>query len=189
MNTRILALIAVALGLTTWTTPSEAAVIRYTATNTIGTEWRYDYTVSADPAAAAIDEFTIFFDLALFDGANLRDLTGPLGWDGLIQQPDGGLPDNGLIDVFALAGGIAPGSSLGGFSVVFDWLNAGAPGSQAFDIIDAATFTVTSSGFTIPASVNVPEPAPSTLLAAGILLGLLGIGASRARFPCQTAAR
>jgi hypothetical protein len=166
----LLALILATLIQIASTSPAGATVISYTATNTLGTEWRYDYSVSAAPDEAAIDEFTVFFDLALFDGANLRGLLLPPGWDGLIQQPDSGLPDNGLIDIFALAGNIATGSSLSGFSVLFDWSGAGAPGSQAFDVIDAATFTVVRSGFTTPAVRDVPEPASLGLLGAGLLL-------------------
>jgi hypothetical protein len=174
MKTPVLAVILLTLGQATWTSPSQATVISYTATNTTGTEWRYDYTVNTAADEVAIAEFTIFFDLTLFNGASLRDLVLPPGWDGLIQQPDPLLPDNGLIDVFALAGAIGPGSSLGGFSLLFDWLSPGTPGSQAFDIIDVETFTVIRSGFTTPAVRAVPEPASLGLLGVGLLLaGLL----------------
>lgn len=170
MFKRLAASCLVILGLTIWSMPASASIITYSATNTSGSEWRYDYVVTAEAAEASLDEFTIFFDAPFAASANLRGLTVAAGWDGLIQQPDDLLPDHGLIDVFALGAGIDAGNSLGGFSVLFDWFGPGAPGSQAFDIIDAATFAVLRSGFTTPAAVaSVPEPGTTVLLALALV--------------------
>lgn len=172
MLMRSVASLLVVLGLTAWITPANASVITYVATNTGGSEWRYDYTVSAEPAEAAIEEFTIFFDLSVFAAANLRSLVSSADWDGLIGVVDPPLPADGFVDFLALSGGVAAGATQGGFSVLFDWFGPGAPGSQAFDIIDASTFTVLRSGFTTPAvRPNVPEPA--TLLLLALSLGAL----------------
>jgi len=152
--------------------PSFATFIKYEASQVGGSTWRYDYTIENDSLGAPIDEFTIFFGLDQY--ANLTGLGLPTGWDGFIAQPDPLLPDDGFIDVLALSGGVLPGQSLGAFSIVFDWLLDGAPGSQRFDIIDPASFTTIDSGFTSLASstppvTEVPEPAPLALFGAGLL--------------------
>jgi len=146
--------------------PAGATVITYEATHLSGDSWRYDYSLANDSLSAPLDEFTLFFDRDLY--ANLTDLIGPAGWDGLIAQPDPLLPDDGFIDFLALDGGLAAGDSLGGFSVVFDWLGLDVPGSQPFDILDSLTFTVVDSGLTTlraAAPTSVPEPATFGLLA------------------------
>lgn len=141
---------------------AQAAFIEYATTDLGGGSWRYDYTVGQEADLAFdVEEFAIFFDLGLYSNLSLAGT--PEGWDGLVAQPDPFLPDNGFADWLALGSGIAPGSSLGGFSVLFTWLGPGTPGSQTFDIIDPITFDVLRSGVTTP----VPEPGT---------LGLLGLG-------------
>ncbi|MEJ0087508.1 MAG: PEP-CTERM sorting domain-containing protein [Pseudomonadota bacterium] len=149
--------------------PSFATLIKYEATQVSGNTWRYDYTVDNDTLTAPIEEFTIFFGLGQY--ANLSGLGLPGDWDGFIAQPDPLLPDDGFIDVLALSGGVLPGQSLGSFSILFDWLLDGAPGSQRFDIIDPASFTTIDTGFTslAAAATPVPEPAPLALFGAGLL--------------------
>ena len=59
--------------------------------------------------------------------------------------------------------GIGIGQNVSGFTVSFDWLGTGDPGSQFYEIIDPDTFDTIDSGFT------VPEPAILPLLALGVL--------------------
>lgn len=156
--------------------PSFATVITYQATQVGGTTWRYDYSVDNDTLETPLEEFTIFFGLDQY--ANLSALTMAEGWDGFVAQPDPLLPDDGFIDVLALSSGVLPGQGLSGFSIIFDWLLEGTPGSQRFDIIEPLSFTVIDSGFTrlaVPASV--PEPSSLALFGAA----LLGFGLFRRR--------
>lgn len=149
---------------------SFATVITYEATQLGGSTWRYDYVVANDTLTAPIEEFAIFFRLGQY--ANLTTLGLPADWDGFVAQPDPLLPDDGFIDVFALSGGVLPGQTLNAFSIVFDWLLDGAPGSQRFDIIDPLSFTTIDAGFTTrstPPSTSVPEPSVLALLGIGLL--------------------
>jgi hypothetical protein len=144
-----------------------AAVISSTAFHLSGNQWTYEYTVSASAAGPTIDEFTIFFDPTLFQ--NLSVAASPPGWDSLVVQPDPALPSDGFFDSLALVAGLAPGSSLGGFRVTFDFLGAGAPPAQRFDIVDPATFASLDSGMTAPAA-SVPEPSSLMLSLLALVL-------------------
>ena len=155
-----------------------ASVISYALTSLGGANYRYDYTVSNTTQAAGIDEFTIFFDSALYSGLSANGLGA--GWDVLTIQPDAGLPADGFIDILAVGPGLAQGSTLTGLSVSFTFLGTGTPGAQPFDIVDPQTFQALESGRTASAIVappngRVPVPATLPLLA----LGMTVFGASR----------
>jgi len=153
-----------------------ATSISYDVSSLGGTGWEYTYTVANDTLGADIEEFTIWFDLALY--GNLVATATPADWDPLVIQPDPGLPDDGFYDALALVAGIAPGDSLGGFSVSFDYLGRGTPGAQLFEVIDPATFDLLDDGTTVRAAAGpgpspaIPEPATGLLLGMG-LAGLL----------------
>ena len=142
---------------------AHATSIGYTATALGGTQWRYDYTVSNTTLAVPIEEFTIFFSVGPY--LNLLDVSTAPGWDLLLVQPDPAIPDSGYLDALALAGGIAPGASAAGFSVTFDYLGTGSPGSQLFAILDPLTFVAIDTGGT----QAVPLPSTPCLLLAGML--------------------
>ncbi|PIE38478.1 MAG: hypothetical protein CSA53_04185 [Gammaproteobacteria bacterium] len=150
---------------------------------------RYELSYTVDNQTSfAITEFTIWFDLGLYD--NLAITSSPVDWDGLAAQPDPGLPDDGFADWLSLGLAIAPGVSLGGFSVAFDWLGTGLPGAQFFEIVDPDTFVVLESGFTQPLLpvAAVPEPPALVLLALGLLL-LIGSIDRRVKRRVKTACR
>ncbi|MGR9117360.1 MAG: hypothetical protein ACU85E_16515 [Gammaproteobacteria bacterium] len=144
-----------------------ASTINYDVTSLGGNSWEYSYTVNNDMLSVDIEEFSIFFDVGLYE--NLSIGSTPADWDPLVIQPDPSLSEDGFYDVLALVSGIAPGASLDGFSVVFDYLGTGTPGSQSFDIVDPAAFEVLDSGNTTRIGQSVPEPVTLWLLLVGII--------------------
>lgn len=154
-----------------------ATTVIYDVTNISGNRWENTYTVANDTLSIDIEEFTIFFTVGDFE--NLAVGSAPANWDPLVIQPDTVFPDDGFYDALALSAGIAPGSSLGGFSVQFDYLGTGTPGSQLFEIINPDTFESLDSGFT----QAVPLPAAVWLFISG-LIGLIGMGRTRSRPSC-----
>jgi hypothetical protein len=141
-----------------------ATTIPFDLLNVAGNRYEYIYTVVNDTLPIAIDEFTIFFPLGLYD--NLEVARPMAGWDEITVNPELilGIPIDGFYDALALVSGVPPGASVSGFSVAFDWLGAGIPGAQRFEVVDPATFAVLDSGVT-----GIPEPGSLLLLVSGVL--------------------
>lgn len=155
------------------TPTSQATLIEYDVQNIVGNTWEYTYTVTNDTLASDIELIDVFFTLGLYE--NLVPTVTPAGWDPLVFQPDPGLPDDGIYDVLALfVPGIAPGDTLGGFGVQFDFLGIGTPGDQYFDIVDPFTFDSVDSGMTQASSTSPPMPVPEPSISWLIGVGLLG---------------
>ena len=146
-----------------WCSVGWSATITSLATNVTGSTWVYDYTVNNDSLGLAIEEFTVFFDPVLYQTLSVAG--SPVDWDSIVVQPDLQLPDDGFFDLLALAGGIGVGSSLSGFSVQFEYMGLGTPGTQPFDIVNPANFQTLESGTT----QVVPVPAAVWLLISGIV--------------------
>jgi hypothetical protein len=133
-------------------------------------QWEYTYEVAntslaENGTAVAVKEFTIWFDPAFY--SNLAVVTTPLSssWDSIVLQPEPVLHDAGAYDALAKSGnpGISAGQIARGFSVKFNWLGEGSPGSQYYEIINPLTFE------TIDAGVTIPEPASAAIMMLGAL--------------------
>lgn len=148
---------------------AQAAMVEYSAVSLGGDAWRYDYRVVNDGPAVAFDEFTVFFDAP--GVRNLSVWASPGGWSSLVVQPDPQLPDVGYFDALNLAGVVPAGSSVSGFSVIFEALQGFVPGAQRFELIVSDPFQTVYSGVTEAAVSAVPLPVPALLLAAGLGLG------------------
>lgn len=148
-------------------TPALATMITFDVNNVSATTWEYNYTVINDTLSSNLEEFTVFFDPGLYK--NLSVVASPTGWDPLAIQPDAALPDDGFYDALASTGGIAPGGSVGGFAVRFDFLGTGTPSAQRFDVVDPATYATLESGATQHIS-SVPLPATAGLFLSGLSL-------------------
>jgi hypothetical protein len=141
-------------------------------------QWEYSYAVANNSLAengtpVAVKEFTVWFDPALY--SNLTVATTPLStsWDLIVWQPEPVLHDAGGYDALTKNGnlGIAAGQSVKGFSVKFNWLGAGTPSSQYYEIVNSTTFKTIDSGMTIP------EPASAAIM----ILGAVWMAAKRRR--------
>lgn len=163
---------------------AEATTISYDVNNIAGNRWEYSYTINNDTLSGDIEEFTIYFAVGSYE--NLIAGTTPGNWDSLVTQPDVLLPANGFYDSLALVSGIAPNASLSGFSVAFDFLGSGTPGSQPYDIIDPLTFQTLDSGNTrINSSHDAPEPGLFSMLALGLSVFLVISGRGRHGLRCH----
>jgi hypothetical protein len=152
-----------------------ATVIEYTLDDLGGGSWQYNYTVTNDLPVVPLNEFTIYFELGLYE--NLSVVTSPAGWDDMLVQPGSfmGLND-GYYDSFLFAG-LAAGESAGIFSVSFDWLGVGSlPDEQFFEVVDPNTFALLDDGMT---TLAPPVPLPGAAL---LFLNGIGLLAGMAHF-------
>lgn len=145
-----------------------APVVSYTASNSSGNNWVYQYTVSNPAPPHPIAEFTIWFDRTRY--SNLSVIDSPAEWDSIVIQSDESIPADGFFDSLALASGIGSSQSLSGFTVQFTFLAAGNPGAQPFDILDADFNTVFSGTTTRDPGPGgqVPEPGVISLILLGM---------------------
>jgi hypothetical protein len=141
---------------------AQQGTIIYELTDLGSNSWRFDYAVSNNILATPIEEFTVYFDEGLYHNLAIVGPT-PSGWDAIVWQPEPALGSGGY-DAMTTGSGINPGESVGGFSVKFDWLGAGRPGGQFYEIVDPTDYGVLRSGFT------VPEPASIFVIGLGIIL-------------------
>ncbi|GGA77875.1 hypothetical protein GCM10011507_31410 [Edaphobacter acidisoli] len=135
---------------------ADSVVVDYGATQIGGTEWQYTYQLSGTFQSG--DDLAIYFPLAT--SANLVDMgTGGPDWTTFVLQPDGSLPADGEFDMLANQDNPDLSSV---FTVDFEWLGSGSPGSQSFTLYDP-NFNVIDTGAT------VPEPGSLLLLGSGFL--------------------
>jgi len=155
---------------------ARAATIEFVASDLVDTTpgedlWRYDYTVSGRNFLQS-EFFDIYFSANLY--GMLTAAAGPnADWDvAILQQPNpANLPpfDRGMFDAFALT----DNPSLSGtFSVNFVFLGSGSPGSQKFEIFDAAS-TLAESGFTRAPGQVIPEPSTAAPFFIALVAGAI----------------
>ena len=159
---------------------ASAAIITANLINTSGSSWQAEYTVENDTLKSDIEEFTIWFDVGLYE--NISIVSTPADWSPLVVQPDASIPDGGFYDASISGAGISSGSDLGGFTVEFDWIGGSASMSQFYEIIDPSTFDTLEFGYTdtvieTTSSTASPIPEPSSI--ALFLLGFAGFAFSR----------
>lgn len=163
------------LGLLFFAANNYATTITGTLTNLNGNRWEVNYSVTNDTLGGPIEEFTIWFDLGLYD--NLSVVSTPPDWDPLVIQPDPFIPDDGFYDALALISGISSSASLDGFTLAFDWLGSAAPTSQFFEVVDPFNFNVLDSGQTsltvTDPTTPMPEPHSGILILTTLLLLIL----------------
>lgn len=130
--------------------------------------WQYNYDVTNVSLTSPIEEFTIWFDYTLYDGLAIETPDPPASdWDELIiSQPDPKWSIDGGYDALAESWnpGINIGQTVSGFSVSFDWLGTGEPGSQLYEIVNPDTYDTIESGRTI----IIPAPGALILTVIGL---------------------
>lgn len=162
--------------------PANALLITYNLDVIQDNSYRYEYTLTNDGSLGndfVIDSFAILFDPDLYNETSLTiETSEPLAsdWDELILASGVGIP--AAYDVFAPAGGIAVGTSISGFAVQFDWLGAGMPGAQDFEVYNPDTFGLVSTGTTQTPAMSVAEPNTLALLLIPTIL-LITLGSVR----------
>ena len=146
--------------------------IWYSAEELDGGRWQYTYEVTnigltdLGGNGIPIEEFTIWFEYGLYQKLSVETppVLPPVGWDGIVIQPEPVLEDAGAYDAKALGLGIQIGHTAAPFAVSFDWLGDSImPGSQLYEIIDHVTLETIDSGMT----TLIPEPATLLLLGLG----------------------
>lgn len=145
--------------------------------------YEYRYTLTNVSLATPLSWFSVDFDTALYDESSLAITSTGLGdWSEqlLASIPALGVPAQ--YDAYKTVGaGLGIGDTETGFTVEFNWLGTGTPGSQAFTIYDPATLDVLATGVTTTEGEPPPNGAPEPSSAALVLLALCGVAAGRRR--------
>lgn len=163
--------------------------VQYSVTPLGGNVYEYVYSIYNNgtlPGNGPVQFFDIDFDTSLY--SNLQ-ISTPSSFDSQWSQAilAGGVGYPAAFDVCAapasssscppfLSGGIPVNTTLAGFSVTFDWLGTGTPGSQPFEVYDS-NFDRVQSGETA-----TPEPSSLCLVAlSAFFLAACGIRLRRSK--------
>ena len=117
----------------------------------------------------ALDGITIYFAPNAYQ--SLQNVMAPWGGIRSSFQPDIGLPADGFLDLLVgpLQGLVGPFS----FSIDFQFLGTGVPGSQRFELYNASPFAVVLSDQTQPSQLVGTFPELGTVALAALAIGLL----------------
>ena len=140
---------------------AQAVQVYYTVQNLGGNRWLYAYRLDAFPYSGGYG-FSVFFDPALHAAISTAAPAPGSDWDALVVQPDPALGADGFYDAEALYDDATIAAV---FRVSFDWLGAGTPGDQVFEVREPApSFAAVESGTT-----RAPEPTPWVQAATAVL--------------------
>jgi uncharacterized protein (TIGR03382 family) len=153
-----------------------ALVITYQATDLPnvpgpGDRWQYSYQISGG-SFGAFGGFNVLFSPALY--SNVQGTPPSPNPDWVVTTTPPFPPADALYTATAL---VSNPSLVGPFTVSFDWLGAGSPGSQPFEVFDETGFLPSEGGLT-QAQAQGQVPLPGTLALLG--LGLLALRARKA---------
>ena len=116
--------------------PAEAVTVKYTATDltdvVVGQDrWSINYLVSG--SFVGFGGLNVTYPYSNFANLMATASPDPLVWTVNVTQPDAGVFADGLVS-------LSPSTDITvadlPFSVEFNWLGTGSPGSQAFEIFD-----------------------------------------------------
>jgi len=157
--------------------PAHATSVQSNLVASGGDDYRYVYSITNDGSLGSgvpLQLFDVLFDPAQYLESSLTITTPPSlsgNWNQIFLASSPGVPAE--YDALALAGGIADGATIAGFSVDFKWIGTGTPGVQPYEIYDPNTFALLEQGVT---ASPVPVPAALWLFGSGLvaLLGTVG---------------
>ncbi len=136
--------------------------LTYSLENIDGSRWQYNYQLQNIALEKPIEEFTIWFSANDYDNISVAAQDSLWDFALLLDVPNLGEGFDGL----AIGEGVSKGQGSSLFSVSFDWLGTGIPGSQFFEIVDTTTYQTLDSGST----TEVPEPTSLAIFALASLV-------------------
>jgi hypothetical protein len=157
---------------------ADGTEVQYQVTNVSGDEWQYSYAIEDSTPFSANEALTVTFSAALYTNMDPAP-PSPAGWSAFSAPSDTTL----MFDGIYTASANADGASLAGpFTITFDYLGSGTPGSQPFsiDLFDSNSIYLSNvtTGVTTPFSNAVPEPESGLLL----LIGGVALSGLKKRF-------
>ncbi len=182
MKKLILALLAGSLLVGMVSTVS-ATVVKYQNPSGSGTGYTINYTIENDTLADPIQWLSVYFGQTV-DGLNFTQtaefsnfvpddvgVNSPVGWFSYSFQPSA-IDNPGIFNSDAAGSGVAPGSSLSGFTVSFD-MQQGATLDHLYYLVgnfdQAGGYNLLDSGYTQYSQPSgVPEPSTILLLGGGL---------------------
>ncbi len=158
------------LALTVLCSPVAAGLITqidYELVDLGGGRWQYNYQIANLTADVPVSEASFQFNGALYANLEVASQNIPTGWNESADvQPNVGPPKwDGLYAVWTEGPGVGLGQTSRWFSVSFDWLGAGQPHSQEYEVFDA-NFARLDMGQT----QLIPEPTTVILLVSGLVI-------------------
>jgi len=137
----------------TLSTTAHAIKVQYDLIPLGGEQYRYVYTVTNDGSlgdGVSVSLFDLVFDSASYQESSLAIVTpAPLNseWDEFLLSSI--FDEPAAYSAFSSTIGIAPGETVSGFAVEFEWIGGAAlPGKQTFQVFDPNTFELLEEGTT-----------------------------------------